>query len=411
MNAMTQPRLSPICEIYSSKSVKSVDTNQQKITIMKKLYFFFLLLPLWGFVGLAHASVTVLVLDTDFTNKTVTLRVEYANAVNDRAWVWIYLCSMQGMYQPAEISAASVTSGNVQYVSTNTRGFFVIASPATVTATLSNAPDQFSCCAYGSDTPPNMTKNNGTYTFKGTSPFTLIAADGATTQTVTEKTLPASALTMTPFTLTDKTGYPFCIYTGSDLYIDASHLCQPRASGAQNWEAWIKDARDDKLYRIVYMPDNQWWLAQNVKYSVGSAISGCTEEECGLAYTWAQAYASYAGGSSGSEGNVQGVCPPGWLLPIRATFSTLVSSLGTESIACSHLRPVNNTCSPKTNGYGWAGTYGVHNGARQTAYASYYTNDLGREDGCGIDRPCDFLVYIDNGESSNRGVVRCYRVL
>jgi uncharacterized protein (TIGR02145 family) len=379
---------------------------------MKKLYFFFLLLPLWGFGGIAHASVTVQVLATDFPNKTVTLRVEYANAVNDRAWVWIYLCSMQGMYQPAEISAASVTSGSVQYVSTNTRGFFVIASPATVTATLSNAPDQFSCCAYGSDTPPNMTENNGTYTFKGTSPFTLIAADGATTQTVTEKTLPASALTMIPFTLTDKTGYPFCIYTGSDLYMDASHLCQPRASGAQNWEAWIKDARDDKLYRIIYMPDNQWWLAQNVKYSVGSAISGCTEEECGRAYTWAQAYASYAGGSSGSTGNVQGVCPPGWLLPVRPTFSTLASAIGDISAACANMRALNCTCSPVTNAFGFASAKGVHNGTVRDVMTTWYTNDEGREDGLAVDNPdCGVFNITDPGDAGGTAAIRCYRVL
>jgi hypothetical protein len=54
--------------------------------MMKKLLFLFFL-PLWGFGGFAHASVTVQVLATDFPNKQVTLRVEYANAVNDRVWV------------------------------------------------------------------------------------------------------------------------------------------------------------------------------------------------------------------------------------------------------------------------------------------------------------------------------------
>ncbi|MDR1895411.1 MAG: hypothetical protein LBR10_01305, partial [Prevotellaceae bacterium] len=257
--------------------------------MMKKLLLL-LFLPLWGFGGIAHASVTVQVLATDFPNKQVTLLVEYDNAVNDRVWVWIYLCSMQGMFQPAEISAATGT--NVAYTSTNTRGFFVTASPATVTATLSNVSGQFSCCAYGSDSPPNITLSNGTYTFKGTPPFTLIAANGTTTQTVTENTLPASALTITPVFLTDETGYPniFCPYTGIDLYNVAAYFCQPRASGAQNWEAWIKDARDNELYRIVYMPDNKWWLAQNVKYAAtGDAHSGCDKEECGRRYTGAQA--------------------------------------------------------------------------------------------------------------------------
>jgi hypothetical protein len=301
----SQPRLSPICEIYGSKSVKSVDTNQQKITIMKKLYFFFLLLPLWGVGGVAHASVAVQVLATDFPNKTVTLRVEYDNAVNDRAWVWIYLCSMQGMFQPAEISAASATSGSVLYVSTNTRGFFVTASPATVTATLDNASGQFSCCAYGSDAPPNITVNNDTYTFKGTPPFTLIAADGAATQTVPGNTLPVSALTITPVTITDETGYPnfisFCNYTGGDLYVDVSHLCQQLTSGAKNWEAYIIDARDNEIYRITQFSDNSWWFAEDYRGSYGYVLT------CGTKRFY-------------SPTDKANDCPAGWKLPTLAEF-------------------------------------------------------------------------------------------
>jgi uncharacterized protein (TIGR02145 family) len=317
------------------------------------------------------------------------------------------------MFDPAVISAASATSGSVLYTATNTRGFFVTSSPATVTATLSNVSGRFSCCAYGSDTPPSATVDNETYTFKGTPPFTLTDADGTTTQTVTENTVPASALTITPVILTDETGYPniFCPYTGSDLHNVAAYFCQPRTSGEQNWEAWIQDARDDKLYRIVYMPDNKWWLAQNVKYGVGSAINGCTEEQCGLAYTWAQAYASYAGGSSGSTGNVQGVCPPGWLLPIRATFGTLFSSLGTTSVACSHLRAHNCVCTPHTDGYGWAALVGTVNGGVATDQSDYYTNDAGREDGFWIDYGCNSWGNNNAGESNARGVIRCYRVL
>jgi uncharacterized protein (TIGR02145 family) len=326
---------------------------------MKKLYFFFLLLPLWGFGGFAHASVSVQVLGTDFPNKTVTLRVEYANAVNDRVWIWIYLCSMQGMFEPAEISAASATSGSVAYTSTNTRGFFVTTSPTTVTATLSNAPDPFSCCAYGSDTPPNITLSSGTYTFKGTPPFTLIAADGTTTQTVSGNTVLASALTMTPVFLTDETGYPsnFCPYTGSDLYNVAAYLCWQRSSGAKNWEAWIKDTRDNKLYRIVRMPDDKWWLGQNVRYAGAGeivSVSGCTEETCGRFYTYAQSNAAH-GGSSGYGENKQGVCPPGWVLPINSDWQTFHNALGSsDAERTARIRALISECSPTTDYFGFA---------------------------------------------------------
>jgi hypothetical protein len=276
--------------------------------MMKKLLFLFFL-PLWGFGGLAHASVTVQVLATDFPNKKVTLRVEYANAVNDRAWVWIYLCSMQGMFDPAEISAASATSGSVLYLSNNTRGFFVTASPATVTATLSNASERFSCCAYGSDTPPNMTESNGTYTFKGSPPFMLIAADGAATQTVIGNTLPTSALTITPVILTDETGYPniFCPYTGSDLYNVAAYFCQPRTSGAKNWEAYIIDARDNEIYRITQFSDNSWWFAEDYRGSYGYL------QTCGTKRFY-------------SPTNKANDCPTGWSLPSSAEFGVRYST-------------------------------------------------------------------------------------
>jgi uncharacterized protein (TIGR02145 family) len=398
--------------------------NSTKKTIMKKLYFYLLFLPLWGLVGIAHASVAVQVLNTDFTNKTVTLHVEYANAVNDRVWVWIYLCSMQGMFEPAEISAASATSGSMLYTATNTRGFFVTSSPATVTATLSNVSGQFSCCAYGSDTPPNMTGNNGTYTFKGTPPFILTAADAATTQTVTENTLPASALAITPVTITDGTGYPdifsFCLYTGSDLYMDASHLCQQRTSGAQNWEAWIKDTRDDKLYRIVRMPDNKWWLAQNVRYAgagaVGSSVSvsGCTEETCGRFYTTAQFNAAH-GGSSGYGENKQGVCPPEWVLPTNSDWQTFHNSLGSsDAERTSRIRAANSTCSPITDYFGFANPRMFAQSGTTTGSAwfcnrgsgSWYRFDHVR----GQSTACN-EYEITNNESTYNWAVRCFRNL
>jgi hypothetical protein len=298
----------------------------------KRTLFFLFFLPLWG-LGIAHASVAVQVLATDFPNKQVTLRVEYANAVNDRAWVWIYLCSMQGMFQPAEISAASATSGSLLYLSTNTRGFFVTSSPATITATLSNATGQFSCCAYGSDAPPGATENNGTYTFKGSPPFVLTDADGTTTQTVTGNTLPASALTITPVILTDETGYSdffnFCNYAGSDLYVDALHLCQQRASGAQNWEAYIKDSRDNQIYRIVQMPTNTWWMADDLLWdgkpypdATDYTVRG-TARACGAHYGCGRFYlgnAQGAGAFSGSDSErltTSDVCPPEWDIPSR----------------------------------------------------------------------------------------------
>ncbi len=52
-------------------------------------------------------------------------------------------------------------------------------------------------------------------------------------------------------------------YTGKDL---VANSIVTRADGAKNLEAWIKDSRDGKSYRIVKMPDGNWWMAENLNY-------------------------------------------------------------------------------------------------------------------------------------------------
>jgi hypothetical protein len=334
-----------ICEnLWANTIIKSLN---QKMFMKKIIFLFFL--SLWGLGGFsALASVTVTPLSTDFTNKKVTFRVEYANAVNNRAWVWIDLCPVSGVtpsaFQTAVISAASATGNNVLYASTNTRGFFVTASPATVTATLSNADGKFNWCAYGSDAPPNVTAANGTYTFKGTPPFILTAANGTTAQTVTGKILPTSALTMTPVTLTDKTGYPgvFCIYMGSDLFIDDTHLCQQRIDGAKNWEAWIKDTRDNQLYRIVQMSTGTWWMAQDLMWdgkpnptATSYTVRG-TARSCGAYLGCGRTYNAVATGAGAFAGNAStrresDVCPQNWLIPSTNELCPIATYEGTTS--------------------------------------------------------------------------------
>ncbi|MGL4908296.1 MAG: FISUMP domain-containing protein [Bacteroidales bacterium] len=52
-----------------------------------------------------------------------------------------------------------------------------------------------------------------------------------------------------------------CPYQGDDVL-----ACSKRQSRVENWEAWIMDKRDCKIYRTVQMPDDRWWLAQNLNY-------------------------------------------------------------------------------------------------------------------------------------------------
>jgi uncharacterized protein (TIGR02145 family) len=193
---------------------------------------------------------------------------------------------------------------------------------------------------YGSDAPPNVTAANGTYTLYGTPPFILTAAGGTATQTVNESTIATSAVTITPVTLTDQTGCPgvFCIYTGNDLYIDATHLCQQRASGAQNWEAYIKDSRDDKVYRIVQI-ETTWWFAENFLLAGSSGTRTCSSVTLYQLSTYVH-------------------CPSGWDLPTWSKWQTrleldagfLVSSIyGDEMLSRTFSKGSNNQCETNTN--------------------------------------------------------------
>jgi uncharacterized protein (TIGR02145 family) len=289
---------------------------------MKKFFFFLAMLASVA----ASAQVThVEPVGANYTNKTVTFRVWWSAGSRDathfpKVWVWVDFIKINSnnttsgnSWTRAEVS--SVSGGATSYDGSNRKGFWLVGNAstnysATLTVQLNITETKFNWCAYASDYPPNVVANNGTYTLRGTPPFTLIAADGTTTQTVSGKTLAASALTITPSVIKDKTECPgvFCLYTGSDLYRDATHLCGRRASGAMNWEAWIKDVRDNELYRIVFLSDNKWWTAEEMRYDASSAKRSykCPNGKQRTIY---------------NRPNV--ACPSGWTLPSVAAYTGL----------------------------------------------------------------------------------------
>jgi uncharacterized protein (TIGR02145 family) len=199
--------------------------------------------------------------------------------------------------------------------------------------------------------------------------------------------------------------------------MDATHLCQQRTTGAQNWEAWIKDTRDNELYRIVYMPDNNWWLAQNVKYAGTGAlftINGCTPDKCGRSYTHAQAR---LGGGSGA--NVQGVCPSGWVMPIVSEFGQLWDAVSPdEAVICQRLRALNSRCGAGNDWYGWASIMQTHIGLflYEIDYGTSWMPNDGGDLGAIVDQSCsDHVcnrVCIGFDDGLDRGAaIRCFRKL
>jgi uncharacterized protein (TIGR02145 family) len=370
-----------LCLLQDNSNATKIKTIKQ-LKIMKKHFFLFAML---ASVATSAQVTHVELVGANYSNKTVTFRLWWNAGSRDathfsKVWVWVDYIKINSnnttsgnTWTRATVSTVSPVTG-VSYDGSNRQGFWLqgntSAYSATLTVELNITETKFNWCAYASDYPPNVTVNNGTYTFRGTPPFILTAANGTTTQTVTGKTLLASALTITPTTIKDKTECPgvFCPYQESDLYIDGTHLCQQRTSGAKNWEAWIKDTRDNELYRIVFMPDNKWWLAQNVKLAqynattVGAVISGCSKDECGRGYSFAEAGGAW-GGTSGSPGNVQGVCPAGWVVPVLANWQTFVAAISpTASVVAERIRAKNSPCTPKTDYYGWASVTGNCNG-------------------------------------------------
>jgi uncharacterized protein (TIGR02145 family) len=123
-----------------------------------------------------------------------------------------------------------------------------------------------------------------------------------------------------------------------------------RQSGAGNWEAWIKDNRDNELYRIVFMPDNKWWLAQNVKYALkGITINGCDKDSCGRSYTNVEVFAG------NFAINQQTICPSGWVLPSNTQWNTMTNNISSNLvIAWQDMRSLQCSCKPITDRYGWA---------------------------------------------------------
>ncbi|MDR3134003.1 MAG: hypothetical protein LBU42_08310 [Prevotellaceae bacterium] len=291
---------------------------------MTKIFF-----PLAMLISVAaSATVKVTPLSTDYSTNKVTFKVEWTNTpsapYNNRVWVWIDFCPVTGTTPANSFSAATIsnptrTGGNGTVTNATARGFFIEYAAAnagtTVTATLSNASGKFNWCAYGSDYPPNvLTNTNSSYTLAGTPPFKLITSNGATSLTVPGTTIAASAVTFTPATITDATGYPglWCPYTGSDLYMDISHRCMQRQSGAQNWEAWIQDARDNKKYRIAQLSTGLWTMDDYLNYTDHSAV---VAEQCSAADPNATEYWRNILATTYST-----LCPNGWRLPNQSEF-------------------------------------------------------------------------------------------
>ncbi|MDR0581471.1 MAG: hypothetical protein LBG31_00740 [Prevotellaceae bacterium] len=406
---------------------------------MRTKFFFFAMLA--SVAASAQSHINIEMLSATYTaSPAVKFCISWSSVPtvtgqthNAKVWVWIDFLKVNAdntttgnTWTRAEISAtpavsSSPTSTAALDASTN-KGFWLNgvtgSYSATVTAMLTNIPanTKFNWCAYSSDYPPNVTLEEGVYTFKGTTDF--IVSNPA--RTLDTKTIAKNNLTVNPATtFTDATSCPgigslYCPYTGSDLYMDATHLCQQRTSGAKNWEAWIKDTRDNQLYRIVQMPTNTWWMAEDLMWdgkpnptASGYTIRGVARS-CGNHYGCGRTYNSTATGAGAYSGNANtrrnsDVCPTGWVIPSCAEFCPYATAaapspyLGTEEQKGPDTYGLSLWICGATN---WTcGTGALVYVAGASAVDKWYTATvtIGR---------CD-----DNSEANGKRNVRCVRDL
>ncbi|MDR0693686.1 MAG: hypothetical protein LBF81_00085 [Prevotellaceae bacterium] len=288
---------------------------------MKKILLSFLSLMGLGFPAFAQSHINIELLSATYTTPAVQFRVSW-DAIpegvchNSKIWLWVDFIKIENNQPSGSWTRATVAHPSPGTVAEETnKGFWLQGNAGNytqiVTVALTNIPANttFNWCAYASDCPPNVTFDKGTYTFKGTTNFIV----NSPAQTITTKTIAKADLTVnSSSTFTDATACPgtgslYCPYTGSDLFMDATHLCQQRTSGAQNWEAWIKDSRDEQIYHIVQI-DNTWWFTDDL--NINEKVSGICNN--------VRFY----------HPENRPDCPSGWAIPTKAMYMDVYTGNG-----------------------------------------------------------------------------------
>jgi hypothetical protein len=141
---------------------------------MKKLYFYFLLLPFWGLGASSAWAQNVQLIGSNFDTGAVTFTVDVGAATP--TWVLVEYTTDPSP-NLATMSRATFTNETIIPSDAGTlaaegRGF-LLTSNATITATLSGVNgSRFSWCGYAFGAPPKaVLQSDGTYQLRGTPPF------------------------------------------------------------------------------------------------------------------------------------------------------------------------------------------------------------------------------------------------
>ena len=102
----------------------------------------------------------------------------------------------------------------------------------------------------------------------------------------------------------------------------------------------LTDLRDNKVYKTVTIGE-QIWMAENLNYmpedTAGTIYSGATvcgggeldsQEDSGECSIFGRLYLGSIVFQNTTSSNHQGVCPDGWIVPLKKDFETMISFLG-----------------------------------------------------------------------------------
>jgi len=147
---------------------------------MKKI-FLFLMSATFACTGFAETCVSIKQVSTDYSLRRVTFNLTWGTCSeepNTRIWVFVDYRKVNenGSKDPAWKRAvlSGQSSGTLDAMD---KGLWITTgSTTTVAVTLltgenETMPEKFDWCAFASDSPPNATWANGTFTLKGTPPF------------------------------------------------------------------------------------------------------------------------------------------------------------------------------------------------------------------------------------------------
>ncbi|MGL4907911.1 MAG: FISUMP domain-containing protein, partial [Bacteroidales bacterium] len=225
--------------------------------------------------------------------------------------------------------------------------------------------------------------------------------------------------------------HPNCPYDDRNLDLLA---CNKRTGGANNWEAFVVDHRDCKIYRAVSMPhiasfpNGRWWFAQNLDYRKNLIMNKDATTNGGVGYYWCPGALSFDGKpypvtnnatvTSGKDAAcnaygalydyktlmsrnglvsvdataertdysyAQGICPKGWVVPARLDWGVMLNKV----VGCDDqqaLTPVDNNMINQpcynypSSAVRSSGTYALPNTAVSTTLRSTLSSRPAKRD-------------------------------